>query len=285
MIMKKCLLLLPLIFVAFYALPHPGIGIVMDRKGNVYYTDLSQVWKIDPSGTKKSVVKNVHTHELYLDANDNLFGEHVWYEGEQTDKWGHYVWELTSAGELVKIIPDREGFLTNYSFVRDRLGRMYWANRDNPCQKITRKNTDGSLTTLGSACMENIRWITCTPEGVVYAVDLHDLKRIDGNGHITTLATDLPGRKISQLGLSEQHYLCGVTCDRSQNVYVSDFSGREVKRITPGGAVSIAAQTNIPWSPTGTLIAPNGDFWILECSITNDVRVEKITANGKRVVY
>jgi hypothetical protein len=283
--MNKHLLLVGLLSVTFCTLAHPGVGIVMDSKGNVYYTDLAQVWKIEPSGKKTSVVKNVHTHELYLDTNDNLFGEHLWYEGEKTDKWGYYVWELTSTGALKKIIPNTEGFLTNYSFVRDKLGRMYWAKRDSPCQKITRKNGDGTLTVLGDSCMGNVRWITCTPDGVVYAVDLHDLKRIDPNGHVATIAVNLTDPKFSQLLVNEQHYLSGVTYDDSKNVYISDFSGREVKKVTPDGAVSIAARTKIPWSPAATLLSPNGDFWMLEYSITNDVRVEKITTDGKRVVF
>ena len=61
---------------------HPGIGIVVDSRGNVFYTDLKQVWRIAPDGTRSVAVPGVHTHELYLDAQDNLFGQHLWYEGE-----------------------------------------------------------------------------------------------------------------------------------------------------------------------------------------------------------
>jgi len=41
---------------------HPGIGIVKDSRGNIYYTDLSRVWKIGADGKKSAVVNNVHTH-------------------------------------------------------------------------------------------------------------------------------------------------------------------------------------------------------------------------------
>ena len=34
------------------------------------------------------VIPNVHTHELYLDIGDTLYGEHLWYEGDRTGKWG-----------------------------------------------------------------------------------------------------------------------------------------------------------------------------------------------------
>jgi hypothetical protein len=37
--------------------------------------------------------------------------------------------------------------------------------------------------------------------------------------------------------------------------------------------------------PARTLLAPNGDFWILEYSNTNEVRVEKITASGQRIIF
>jgi streptogramin lyase len=58
---------LKLIILWLFALPvwgHPGIGIVEDSNGGVFYTDLKQVWRIDPAGNKSVVVRNVHTHEL-----------------------------------------------------------------------------------------------------------------------------------------------------------------------------------------------------------------------------
>ncbi len=60
-------------------LAHPGVGIVKDSKGNIYYTDLKQVWKI-ANGKKTVVVPNVHTHELYFDKNDNFYGEGGYYD-------------------------------------------------------------------------------------------------------------------------------------------------------------------------------------------------------------
>ena len=73
---------------------HPGTGIVEDSKGNIYYTDLEQVWKISLDGKREVVVKNVHSHELFMDQQDNLFGEHLWYNGERANTWGYYVWRL-----------------------------------------------------------------------------------------------------------------------------------------------------------------------------------------------
>lgn len=264
---------------------HPSVSIIMDSKGNVYYSDLKQVLKIDVQGRKSVVVKNVHTHELFLDEGDNLYGEHLWYNGESSNTWGHYVWRYSPDGKLEEIIPATAGFRTDYSFVRDRQGSMYRADVTGDCQKVVRKNADGTLTTLSDECMHGIRWMTCTPEGMVYLIDGHDLRKIDGQGHVTTLAKNLADQKLMAPIVNEDHYLSGVSTDRSANVYVSDYSGRRVVKVTPAKVVSTVATTQIPWSPAGTLTAPNGDFWILECSATNEVRVEKITARGERIIY
>ena len=53
--MTKQFILFVLLVFSFVAInAHPGVGIVMDRKGNVFYTDLTQVLKIDPSGKKNN---------------------------------------------------------------------------------------------------------------------------------------------------------------------------------------------------------------------------------------
>ena len=72
--MKRLLFcLLPIL-----AYAHPGIGIVKNSKGIIYYSDLQQVWKIE-NGLKTIAVPGVHSHELYMDSADNLYGEHVIY--------------------------------------------------------------------------------------------------------------------------------------------------------------------------------------------------------------
>ncbi len=264
---------------------HPGVGIVMDSKGNVYYTDLKQVWKIDTHGKKSVAVRSVHTHELYMDEHDNLFGEHLWYNGERLNTWGHYVWRYSADGEFEKVIPDTEGFLTNYSFVRDHHGNMYWAHRDQDCQKVVKHDRNGIITKMGDQCMENIRSMTVSPEGNVYAVDLYDVKKIDRFGRVHTLATQLQEGSVAQVFVNDPHQLMGLTTDKNENVYVAVYGARKVKKVTREGKVTTVFKTTINWSPTGILSAPNGDLWILECSPTNAVRVERITADGRRIVY
>lgn len=261
---------------------HPSVSILMDSKGNVYYSDLKQVWKITPAGTKSIAVPNVHSHELFIDSNDNLYGEHVWSDGDTSNSWAHFTWRLNASGVFEKLIPNTRGFPANYSFNRDHQGRMYWAGPPGACQKIMRKNLDGSITATGNTCMKKIRWMTVTPEGVVYFIDDQDLKKMDVSGQVTMVATNIP--ELSLSANRDSHYISGVSLGSDQTVYVADYSGHKVRKYK-GKTKGIATETREPWSPAGTLLAPNGDFWILEYSNTNEVRVEKITTTGQRIIY
>ena len=51
---------LTLFFLLSWASAHPSVSILMDSKGNVYYSDLKQVWKID----RKPSVKYIFAEAL-----------------------------------------------------------------------------------------------------------------------------------------------------------------------------------------------------------------------------
>lgn len=264
---------------------HPGVGIVMDRQGNVFYTDLAQVWRIAPDGSRSIAVKNVHTHELCLDADGNLYGEHLWYEGEKIDRWGYRVWRLGVDGKLQDVIPAQEGFRKNYSFVRDAAGNMYWSEGDGPVE-IRKRAPDGVITTVGKcASCRGGGWIAATPQGEVLFLDLDDLRRMAPDGVLSTVAKHLQSRSLSQLQVGDRHLVMGIWTDRDGNAYVAVYGARQVKRIDRAGQVKIVASSSIPWSPTGGLVADNGDLWLLEYSLTNDARVRRIRKDGSEKVF
>lgn len=282
--MQRRLVLLFALVATLPALAHPGISIVRDSRGNVFYTDLTHVWKISPDGRKQIAVRDVHTHQLYLDARDNLYGEHLWYEGGR-DRWGHRVWCLRANGQLVEVIPARNGFLQDYhdfNFVRDAAGNQYWW--DSPGNDRVRKRLpNGRVVLVTAERFTNLRQMIVTPRGTLYLIDGPDLKRLDPNGQVHTLARHLRERTSGDAG--DNHNLMGLWLDRAQNVYVAVYGGAMVKKITPDGYVSIVARSPAPWAPTGGLVAPNGDLWLLEYSVTNTVRVRRIAPNGTQQVY
>ncbi len=289
--MKRLLWTATLLLAAAPAWAHPSVSVVMDSRGNVYYSDLKQVWKIAPDGKKSVAVADVHTHELYVDAEDNLYGEHLWYEGEATDKWGHYVWRLAADGTLTRIIPAREGFRESYrdfSFVRDRAGSMYWAEREARPVVIRRIAPDGKVTDLAAdAALSDVRWMTATPDGTVFLTDGPDLVRIAPDGKTTRLARGLKERRWSQplTWFNDTHNLMGLWTDSRGNVYVAVFGGRKVKRVSAEGRVDVVAESPLGWAPTGGMVAPNGDLWLLEYADPFAVRVRSIRRDGTVRTY
>lgn len=282
---KIKILILICVLACASAIAHPGVGIVMDSKGNVFYTDLKHIWKISHAGKVSIAVRNVHSHEISIDENDNLFGEHLWYEGEATNKWGYYVWKLSGSGVLEKVIQPTAGFPENYGFARDPYDRTYWADRSDKCQHIIFRDNESNKEKLSDHCFDDIRWMTASPKSNIFLIDRHDLKKVNAQGIVQTLATNLDERKLTQFIVNDARLLMGVWTDNKENAYVAIYGGRMVKKVSPDKKISIVAETSVGWSPTGGFVAPNGDFWLLEYSLANTARVERITPDGKRTIY
>ena len=269
----RCLLIIALL--PLYALAHPGIGIVQDSKGAIYYTDLEQVWKINRDGRTEVAVPQVHTHELYIDSHDNLYGEHLWYNGERANTWGHFVWRLSGNGVLDTLKGPSEGFLEGYSFVRDKKGNMYWAERS-IVTRFKKKALNGTITTLGEVKLKNVSWLHATPHGLLYFLDQEDLYKIEPDGGISPIAKDITQRRAAFAGAGRAHALFGIWTDSDGNIYVANYSEQVVKRIQADGQIENAVHSKSPWAPTGGLFDAEGNLWLLEVSHTNDVQVRKI---------
>jgi len=288
-------LLLTIALLATTALAHPGIGVVVDKAGNVYYTDLKQVWRLAPDGTKTVVVPNVHTHELHLDADGALYGEHVTYTGPQ-DGSGTYhfrVWKRTADGRVVDVVPTTAGFRQQVTFVRDAAGNMYAAGESEgeSLQVVVRKIdahgrstrlagggpafADGSATAAG---FRDIRWMAIGQDQKLYVIDGPALRRVNpATGAVTTLVRALTEFSPNPLKWDSRHALMGLTADAQGNVYVACHTCSSVKKVGRDGRVTIFNRSSGGWSPTGVAIAPAGDkVWILEWRAVSDVRVRAV---------
>ena len=253
------------VFSASHAAAHPGTGIVVDKRGNVFYTDLVHVWRIAPDGLKSIAVRDVHTHELALDSAGNLFGEDNRYQGG--DRYRHRVWRRTPDGRVSDIIPWTDGFWRHYGFVRDGRGAMYWATCPARACTIWRRNGNEPAENFAprARLAGNINWLAARPAGGLFFIDNGALRLIDADGTVSTVARNLGGSPM------------GMHVDSASNVYVAVYDARVIRRVTPGGVTSVVARTPAPWGPSGITIAPNGDMWILEYSTSNEARVRRVT--------
>jgi len=270
----KRLLALFLLLIPASAAAHPGVGIVQDAHGNVFYTDLTQVWKIAPDGRKTVAVPNVHTHELCLDLAGNLYGEHLWFDSGR-DKWFHRVWTMTPDGRVRDVIPAREGFLSDFGFVRDRNDTMYWADRG--AQTVIKKRTpNGPIVTHATGDFRSVHWMTALPDGTLFLMDAGDLRRVSTSGAVTTIARRLTSRTPVPSDLADLNYHMGVWTDNAGRVYVA--IGREgvVMRVGSTGGPQVVARSTAPWSVSGGMVDRQGNLWLLEYDTSNAVRVRKL---------
>ena len=278
------MLLMVLLFVVTPLLPafaHPGVGIVRDRQGNVFYTDLTHVWRITPAGRKSIVVRDVHTHELAIDSLGNVYGEDSRYlgSGEGDDRWRHRIWRLGPDGRVTEIQPWKIGFWREYGFVRDRAGTMYWTQCPERRCSIHARTTNDSATRVvaGPGTFTNpINWMSAsaTEPGILYIIDGSALRRLDSAGRMTTVAPDI-GKQ-----------LMGIWPTAEGDVYVASYGTRAVVRVRiADGRVNTAARSSAPWAPSGVLVAPDGYLWVLEYSTKNEARVRRIAPNGRTRVF
>ncbi len=287
--MRKLLIFNLLFLISFIVTAHPGI--VKDSKGNIYYTDLAKVWKISLDGRKTVVVSGVHTHELYIDEQDNLYGEHLWYNGESKATWGHYVWCLKNTGELVKEIRPTEGSLSNYSFIRDSPGNMYWVERFTT-SRIMKKTRDGGITKLVEGKFGFIGWLTCTKNSSLYFTENNKLHRLSPDGksnsyRMETLADNIGSKStdFSMMGRNYDSY--GIWTDVADNVYLAMIDSKKVIRIGADGKPQTILTSNSLWTICSGVFDNNGNMWVLENSMSNEVRARKITKEelaGNKIV-
>jgi hypothetical protein len=265
------------------AYAHPGVGIVADSRGNVYFTDLKQVWKVAPDGTQSVAVPAVHSHELCVDAQDNLYGEHYWHDA-RTGAWMRRVWCLKSDGVLTEVLPAREGFLRDYGFVRDREGAMYWVDRGEK-QLLMRRPPDGKSVRHATAEFRQLEWMTVAHDGTLYLMDGGDLLAVSPAGAVTTIAARLSGLDAPPAEVSEKNYHMGMWTDAISRVYVAVARERLVLCAGRGGRPEVVARSLVPWSPSGGTFDRAGNLWLLEYDDHNVMRARRIDRDGQERVF
>jgi streptogramin lyase len=250
---------------------HPAIGIVMDPAGAVFYSDAVHVWRVDPDGTKTIAVRDVHTHELWVDAEGNVYGEHLWGGAG----WRHRVWRRSPDGKVADIIAARSGLLEDYkdfSFTRDGQGALYWLERGTNGAVVKRRGR-GALTTIAKLPLTQPGWLSVLPDGTVFLAENGALLRVAQDGSIEKMPAEM---SIS----GDRYSVMAVWADHAGSVYAAVYGMGAVKKLSPTGAVSVAASCPSPWKPTGGFVAPDGALWILEASPTNAQRVRRVDASG-----
>lgn len=267
---------------------HPATGIVVDRSGNVYFSDLETVWKLDPSGKKtvfRAGVSGRHVHELSIDHEENIYGADVSYNSARKT-WPSAIWKMTTDGKITYLLEPTENPPRGMSIWLDRAGNMYFIDQNNHTKTQTlllRRDTQGKVSTLagsayghkdgngGAANFGSVGGMAFAPDGSIYLTDGTSVRRVSMDGAVTTLAQDLNFRtrkdKPTLFG-GTQGILTGLAVDPDGNVYVADAGNRRLLKITNTGKVEVVYRAEPPFFPNGVFATPSGDIYVLEVGFT-----------------
>ena len=275
---------------------HPSWGIVVDRQGQVYFSDLKTIWKIDAQG-KLSAFRaegDIHTHELSIDEAGNVYGE-VDFSA---------IWKMTPAGGFSYVVPPAGNPPRGVSIWRDRDGNMYSVEQNNHLRRETlllKRTPDGNVSVLAGGSYGNadgkgsrakfgsIVGTTFGPDGSLYLTDSATVRKVTMDGTVTTLARNVtaegaPGNK----GGASPTTWFGIAVNARGDVFVADHGNRRILKVAPDGQTTTLIRTEESWFPTG--VAVRGDeLYTLEESLTParrpvGNRVRKLLPGGRVTV-
>jgi len=296
------LLLFTQLFVFSGADAHPATGIVLDRTGNVYFSDLETVWKIDNQGRLsvfRAGVSGRHVHELTIDAQDNIYGADISYVSE---KWLSDVWKMTPAGTISYLLAPTTEPPRGMSNWLDGNGNMYLVDQNNHTKTKTvllRRSPDGQVAILAggaygqqdgqgaAAKFSSVGGMAFGPDGSLYLTDGAAVRKVTMDGVVTTVARELISRTADDkpaLFGGSYGSLAGLSVDSSGTVYVADAGNRRLLRIKDG-TTEVLFRTEPPYFPNGVVASTDGAVYVLEVGFTlpsawSGPRVRKISAGG-----
>jgi SMP-30/gluconolaconase/LRE-like protein len=262
---------------------HPGSGIVIDKYGQIYFTDTGKgVWKIDTQG-KLTYIPASKFHWMTIDS--------IGYFAESQKSFGQYFEKVTLQSNKPALI-----MCSDFPLVVNLDGNIYYADTRSGSSKIIRRSPDGKESVLSSnKIFEFTSGIAAGSDSSLYITEASNtnantIRKITMNGTVSIIATFL-AKGGNNLPLETVPSYCrGLAVDSTETIYVAATGSRSVLKITPQGKVITILQEPSPWTPTAIAMF-HGEVYVLEWhDVTSEnlevrsawiPRVRKIGLDGK----
>ncbi len=262
---------------------HPGSGIAVDRRGQVFFLDTgSGPWMIDRQG-RPTHLSGTLFHWMALDA-DNRFADTRLPSGSRG--------EILKVGESPTLL-----ISSDYPIAIGQDGNLYYPSGTSGGLQIIRMLPSGQTSVLAilpptpRGPLGWINGIATGPNGSFYYTENDTIRRITAQGEVSTAATVTALEGGPSIPGNDRHpYLRGLAVDAGGVMYVADSGDARVLKISPDGNATTLLQLQSPWSPTAVALFGD-DLYVVEFLHTaGDVRrdwsprVRKIAADGTTTV-
>ena len=265
-----------LIVAALTVSAHPGSGIVVDERGQVFFQDSAAqtIWKIDPSGE--------------VTAHDDKMGGH-WMTLDSRAKFARSDLKLVERIAPGLVIADGGAPI---AIGAD--GNLYYGlnilKPDKVEVGLTKILPDGRQESFAPALAKKIENLGITglangPDGNLYAACLTCVAKINPDGTFVMLTTPIVLDDCDKD--APTCFLRGLDVDSRGTVYAAACGCRCVVKITTEGQVETLLKAEPPWSPTGVAVHRD-EVYVLEYTNANGAsaegwrpRVRKLSVDGK----
>ena len=282
--MRRCAALLAfavlsLALTAPRARAHPGSGLVIDARGTAYATDVVRnvVWRIHPDGRVERYLEGLHSHQLWLDADGHLRGEHLDYRADEAAFYFSYWQKAPDQPLRWTHAPSRTRQLPVMRPVR---GVSYlWQGDNNRRTRSalvavsasgTRREVVGGpyghadgpapLARLGT-----VSGLCLAPDGALYFSDGAGL-RVLRDGRISTLVAH-DTLLTNALG-GGGNYVFALVATRTGGLLVANYGNGQVLSWQPGQGLRARYAASGAWSPVGVAERADGSLYVLENAMT-----------------
>ena len=263
---------------------------------------------LKPYGSTDATGTNASFYTPYGVAVDS--GGNVYVADTQNNK----IRKVTAAGVVTTFAGDgsygsndgngaNASFYNPYGVAVDSGGNVYVADTQN--NKIRKVTAAGVVTTLAgsgisgstdatgvNASFSGPRGMAVDSSGNVYVADFQNnkIRKITAAGVVTTLAGDGSYGSTDATGTNASFSLPqGVAVDSSGNVYVAEWAGNKIRKVTAAGVVTTfagsgqggstdATGTNASfYNPYGVAVDSGGNVYVADAA---NNKIRKVTAAG-----
>lgn len=262
------------------AVAHPGAGIAVDRRGQVYFLDTgSGLWRIDTLGRLTHLSQTLF-HWLAID-DDNRFANAPLPSG--------------ASGTMVRVGSNPTVLLSSdYPIAIGKDGNLYYQSGAAGSLRLMRMTPSGTSTvvaafppTVSGEALPYIGGISAGPDSSLYYTEDAAIRRIDAQGRVSTIArVGAPANPPSIPATDRHPYLRGLAVNDRGVMYFCDTGDARLLRMASDRTITTVLETQSPWSPTAVAL-DGGDVYVLEFLHTaREVRrdwlprVRKIASDG-----